>query len=452
MKAFLPLCLVFLRSPVVSAESGSATAMVSRSTAFRHFPGQESSSNAASQKKTADNALVDEKKAETDLDHAISEAGNDRAALIRNLEDYLKRYPDAPRKAAIYRALVETSQQLQDSNRALNYAERLIALQPDDTDMMMLAVGLLEAQGDPQGLSRAVDYTNRVLERTEKLQADGRPARESLAEWQAEQDRRRVALYLIRGRIEMEQRNFPLAIRDLSRSYELHPNAFAAEKLGEIAEMQHRLPDALQEYSSAFVLPEEGTGGKVDRRLVRQKLGNVWRQLHGSEAGMGDAVMAAYDRLSSPATTAVVSRNQDARDLFAYVLRRLDGTTFPLASLRGKILVLNFWATWCGPCRALEPLFAQVRQHYAGSDDVSFFAANIDEDESRVPAFVRDQKMSVPVLFADGLDEFLNLPSIPVVVVIDQQGRTIYSAIGFDQDTFVERLTAAIDGARQPPH
>jgi sensor domain CHASE-containing protein len=39
-----------------------------------------------------------------------------------------------------------------------------------------------------------------------------------------------------------------------------------------------------------------------------------------------------------------------------------------------------------------------------------------------------------------------------VVVVIDQQGRTIYSAIGFDQDTFVERLTAAIDGARQPPH
>jgi len=162
--------------------------------------------------------------------------------------------------------------------------------------------------------------------------------------------------------------------------------------------------------------------------------------------------MAAYDRLSAPATTAVVSRNQSARDLFGYVLRKMDGTPFPLASLRGKILVLNFWATWCGPCRALEPLFAQVQQHYAGANDVLFFAVNIDEDESRVPTFVHDQKMSVPVLFGDGLDEFLNLPSIPVVVVIDQRGRTIYSAIGFDQDTFVERLTAAIDGARQPPH
>jgi thiol-disulfide isomerase/thioredoxin len=419
---------------------------------------QESSSNTAGQKKAADNAPVDSKKAESDLEHAISEAGNDRAALVRNMEDYLRRYPDPPRKAAIYRALVETSQQLQDPTRALDYAERLIALQPDDTDMMMLAVGLLEKQGDPAGLTRAVDYTDRVLERTEKLQPDERSSRESLADWQQQQNRMRVDLYLIRGRIEMEQQNFPLAIHNLSRSYELQPNAVAAEKLGEIAEMQRRLPDALQEYSSAFVLPEEGPAGRVDRRMVRQKLGNVWRQLHGSDAGLGDAVMAAYDRLSPPAAAPPSAsrnqgaRNQEAKELFAFVLRRLDGTPFPLAGLRGKILVLNFWATWCGPCRALEPLFAQVQQHYAGSGDIIFYAVNIDEDESRVPDFVHAQKMSVPVLFGDGIDSFLNLPSIPVVVVIDQEGHTVYNAIGFDQDTFVDRLTAAIDSARQPAH
>jgi thiol-disulfide isomerase/thioredoxin len=448
MLSVLPfLCGLLLCLPAQSAAVATAAA----SGVFTPSTTQQPA-DAGAQKNRTGEASVDPKKAESDLEHAISEAANDRAALVRNLEEYLRQYPDAPRKADIYRALVETSQQLQDPARALDYAERLIAIQPEDTDTMMLAVDLLEKQGDPAGLVRAVDYTDRVLDRTGKLQPDSRSSHESLADWQQQQNRMLVDLYLIRGRIEMEQQNLPLAIKDLSRSYELHPNSLAAEKLGEIAEMQHRLPDALQEYCAAFVLPEEGRAGKVDRRLVRQKLGNVWRELHGSDVGLGDAVMAAYDRLSAPPTTSSVSRNQGAKDLFAFVLRKLDGTPFPLAGMRGKILVLNFWATWCGPCRGLEPLFAQVQQHYAGSTDVLFYAVNIDEDESRVAEFVHNQKMSVPVLFGDGLDQFLGLPSIPAVVVIDQQGHIVYNALGFDADAFVDRLTSAIDAAGKPTH
>src|ERR1700747_182425 len=51
---------------------------------------------------------------ETELQKAIADAGNDRGALVRNLKNYLKRFPDAPRKAAVYRALVESCQQVQD--------------------------------------------------------------------------------------------------------------------------------------------------------------------------------------------------------------------------------------------------------------------------------------------------------------------------------------------------
>jgi thiol-disulfide isomerase/thioredoxin len=441
---FAALCGILLFLSIGPAFSAALPALP--------FVAPQSSSNGDAQKKQSDAEQAADKKAETDLEHAISDAGNDRAALIRNLEDYLRRYPGAPRKAAIYRAIVETSQQLQDNPRALDYAERVIAMEPDDTQMMMLAVGLLEKQADPAGLTRAVGYVDRVLDRTEKLRPDERSARESLADWQEQHDRLLVALYLIRGRIELQQQEIPLAIRDLSRSYELHPNAPAAEKLGEIAEMQHRLPDALREYAWAFALPEDSPAGKVDRRLIREKLGNVWRQLHGSESGLGDAILAAYDQLSTPATTASAApRNQGVKDLFGFVLRQMDGTPFPLAPMRGKILVLNFWATWCGPCRALEPLFAQVQQHYAGSPDVFFYAVSIDEDESRVPDFVHREKMSVPVLFADGLDEFLGLPSIPVVVVIDQQGRTVYNAVGLEETTFVDRLTTAINSATQPP-
>src|ERR1700733_5276642 len=81
--------------------------------------------------------------AELDLQTALASAGNDSAALVRNLKAYLEKYPDAPRKAAVYRALVEACDQVRDNDCALDYAERLIAIRPDDSDMMLLAVNLL---------------------------------------------------------------------------------------------------------------------------------------------------------------------------------------------------------------------------------------------------------------------------------------------------------------------
>src|SRR5580658_7471957 len=74
------------------------------------------------------------------LKRAVAEAQNDRAALVHNLEAYLVRFPDGPRNAAVYRALVESCEQLNDNACALENAERLIAVHPDDSDMMLVAV------------------------------------------------------------------------------------------------------------------------------------------------------------------------------------------------------------------------------------------------------------------------------------------------------------------------
>jgi thiol-disulfide isomerase/thioredoxin len=417
----------------------------------------QSASPAPAPQQVSPDAAPQAQNAEDALDHAISTAGNDRAALVRNLEDYMKRYPDAPRSAAVYRALVESSQQLQDYARALEYAEKLIAIDPDNTEMMMLAVGLLEKQGDDASLQRAVDYLNRVVDRTEKLLPSDRPARVSLESWRDHQKHMLVDLYAIRGRVEFEQKDFPAAIKDLTHSFQLEPNAAAAQKLGEIAEIQHRLPDAVQEYAIAFSLPENGPGGAVDRKLIRQKLGNVWRQSHGNDTGLGDMLLGVYDQVSAPAVADAsaappnpASRNKDAKDVYAYVLRQLDGTPVPLAPQRGKILVLNFWATWCGPCHELEPLVAQIAQRYADTSGVSVYAVDVDEDQSRVPDFVQREKMKLPVVYGDGLGEFLGVNSIPTVIVLDRSGRIVYSATGASLDGFVEHVSAAVDAALKP--
>jgi len=385
---------------------------------------------------------------ETELQKAIAEAGNDRSALVRNLKNYLKRFPDAPRKAAVYRALVESCQQVQDNACALQYAEQLIAVRPDDSEIMMLAVGLLQQQGDEASLTRAAGYVSRVLDRIEKSAPADKSPRMSLEDWRDNQDQLRAALYNLRGQIEKSQHDYDAAGKDLRLSYSIRPNAIAAEQLGELAEMRRDLATAIDEYILAFDLPESGPAGKVDRRDVRKKLGNVWRQVHGTEDGLGQAILAVYDLLgaATPAASAP-PRNKDAKDTYAFVLRNLDGTPAPLASAKGKILVLSFWATWCGPCKELEPEFVGVANSYTGNPDIVFYAVNTDEDQSLVPQFVAHEKWNVPIVYGDGLDTFMKVQSLPTVMVLDRAGKITYRIDGFPPEGFTENLTTAIQAA-----
>jgi hypothetical protein len=69
---------------------------------------------------------------EEELQNSVENAGSDRAALVRNLEAFLKKYPESPQRPQIYRALVEASMQLRDTARAADYAERTVSLTPND--------------------------------------------------------------------------------------------------------------------------------------------------------------------------------------------------------------------------------------------------------------------------------------------------------------------------------
>ena len=387
------------------------------------------------------------------LQKALADSGNDAAALVRNLKSYLAQFPDAPRAPEVYRAIVEACQQLDDNSCALEYSELLIAVRPEDSDMMVLAIALLQEKGDDASLARAAGYATRVIDRVEKTPLSEKPPRQSLADWQKKQAQLRAALYCLRGQIENSQRNYDLAVKDLDTSYTLGPSALAAEQLGEIAETQKDFQKAIEEYSLAFALPDTGLAGAPDRRDVRRKLGNVWRQVHGSELGLGDEILAAYDRLASapPGLDAnPAARNKDAKNIYEFVLSHPDGSPFPLATLKGQILALSFWATWCGPCRDLEPKFDQVANNYLGNSKVAFFAVDTDEDRSLVPPFLARAKWNVSVVYADGLDDFLKVNFLPTVLLLDGNGKIIYCVTGPLPDSLAASLTSAIQRALAP--
>ena len=436
---------------MLSKASLFALAALSLAAAAGQAPSPQPAAPAAQSKEPAPQPGQATKKPpdpEAELQRSINEAGNDRAALVRNLEGYLLRFPDAPRKLQVYHAIVESAMQLRDQRRALEYAERIIALRPEDAEMMLFAVELLERAGDDHSLVRAVGYTTRVLDRVEKAAGEGRPARTSQAEWEAEQKKLRVSVYLIRGRLQMKRHDYAAAAADLETSFRLLPNPTAAVRLGEIAELRQDYNKAIEHYVSAFVLPDK-SGQPVDRREVRRKLGNLWQLVNGSEAGLGERLLQAYDRLAvEPKPAESSSHNKDATAPFEFVLRRADGAApVKLADWKGKVVVLNFWATWCLPCRELEPLFEQVGRQFENRSDVFFLAVNDDEDESRVKPYLEREKIRMTVVFSDGLDELLGIKAFPTVIVLDRTGRIVYRAQGFDPEGFAPALSGAIERA-----
>jgi len=379
-----------------------------------------------------------------ELQQVIDSAGNDRAALVRNLEEFLGKYPEAKQRPQIYRALVEASLQLRDSSRAADYAERIVALAPEDISMTVLAIQLLERTGNEAALRRAVNYSTRVLDFVDRGSADEKSPKISKEEWEAEQKRDKINILSLRGRLSFKLHDNAAAEKDFRASMALSPSAAAGEKLGEIAELNKDLPGAIKEYARAFALADS-SGSGANRREIRQKLGNVWRLAHGSDQGLGDYILHAYDEVAASADTPKPKRNANAKEPYDFIMRKAqDGSPFSLAAQKGKIVVVNFWATWCGPCRAMEPHFERVAAQFQGIADVLFLAADCDEDETLVPPYLEEEKPRTTVVFADGLDRLLAVNSFPTLVVLDRAGKIAYRADGFDPDEVETELSNAV--------
>ncbi len=126
-------------------------------------------------------------------------------------------------------------------------------------------------------------------------------------------------------------------------------------------------------------------------------------------------------------------------------LKDIAGQRVRLRDLRGKVVVLNFWATWCGPCKAELPMLVEANKEY-GSRGVVFLAASLDDEKTRqlVPAFVGEHHIGFPVWLGatgDDLEKLGMGEAVPATAFLDQEGHIQARILGqLRQEDLKERL------------
>jgi thiol-disulfide isomerase/thioredoxin len=289
-----------------------------------------------------------------------------------------------------------------------------------------------------------------VIEQVSGISTTEKSPRVSNEDWETEKKHDKAALLLVRGRLYQKLNDLPNAQKDFEGSYTLEPSAAAAEKLGELAELRKDPNTAIREYAIAFALAD-GTKGTSSRRELRNKIGNVWRLAHGSEDGLGDYLLHAFDDASAVTKAAKPARNAGLKNPYEFTLRKApDGSPFPFVETKGKVVVLNFWATWCGPCREMEPHFEKVAAHFAGQKDIVFLGLNCDDDETLVGPYLEEEKPKTGVLFADGLEQLLAVHSFPTTLILDRTGAIAFRTDGFDPETVDKTLVEAVERVAHP--
>lgn len=127
-----------------------------------------------------------------------------------------------------------------------------------------------------------------------------------------------------------------------------------------------------------------------------------------------------------------------------FTLKGEDGKTYRLADYRGKVVLLNFWATWCPPCRYEMPSMERAYQKVKG-EEIAILAVNVGEDETTVFAFTGQYPVSFPLpLDLDG-SVIAKYPVIglPTTFIIDPHGLVTHRAIGgreWDDHRLLDRL------------
>jgi thiol-disulfide isomerase/thioredoxin len=201
------------------------------------------------------------------------------------------------------------------------------------------------------------------------------------------------------------------------------------------AEIEGRKLDALMLYRSALdTRPVASAPAGKDK--VAEDVERLWEELGGTPEG--HALLMEKPK----GTEATDSRWEKPKNpLPPFTLTDLQGKTWTLARLEGKTLLINLWATWCGPCMSEHPEFQKLYDELKDRPDVSIFSFNVDDDLGKIAPYIAEHKYTFPVIPAkDVVDAVVPQLAIPRNWLVDAKGKLQWEQIGYGNDGKWEQM------------
>ncbi|MDC0036639.1 TlpA family protein disulfide reductase [bacterium] len=135
------------------------------------------------------------------------------------------------------------------------------------------------------------------------------------------------------------------------------------------------------------------------------------------------------------------SSTQSTQNSLELSFKTLEGDTITNKDLVGQITLINFWATWCGPCRLEIPELVELQDHYS-NQDVQVIGVSVDRNMDPIDSFLDQYKVNYPISMysAKHVDFFGHVSAIPTTFILDKKARVAHVLRGFRNQYELHRL------------
>jgi thiol-disulfide isomerase/thioredoxin len=117
-----------------------------------------------------------------------------------------------------------------------------------------------------------------------------------------------------------------------------------------------------------------------------------------------------------------------------FTLDQLGGGKITLSALKGKVVLVDFWATWCPPCRAAIPHLVNMYNTYK-DQGLIVLGVSLDQDKNTIPPFVSENKITYPILYGNNeVARAYDVQGIPTLVIFDKKGKQSFREVGFSDE------------------